>query len=113
MEIITKQSIIANVAEAFKDQYYSKGWSTRCAFRSEYTYEQIYHKLLEAKTEEDVSSAIGNDSWTRNKCHECGLDCDTVIVLGEEPDYESNTAQICPSCIKKAVDLVNGHQLTR
>mgnify|MGYP001587518420 CR=1 FL=1 len=40
------------------------------------------------------------------QCDECGCDVDLVVQLGEEPDCESNTANVCRECIQKAVDLV-------
>jgi hypothetical protein len=110
MEIVTKQSLVTNVSKRFRHQYYDNGWSGHTRFRSGLTAEQAYRKLLDAKSEQDVLEAVGSISWIENKCHECGLDSDVVIILGEEPDYESNTAQICPSCIKKAMDLVSANR---
>lgn len=66
----------------------------------------MYELLLNAKTELEVSSIIGNDTWTQNKCNGCNQDCQLVVILGEPPDYESSTARICPSCLEKAVKLV-------
>ncbi len=40
-------------------------------------------------------------------CHECG-NAETVVRLGEEPAYESSTANVCLDCLKKAVALVEG-----
>jgi len=107
MQIITKQYLIANAAKRFRNQYYDNGWTGHTSFKSGLTPEQAYNRLLEAKNEQDVRDAVGNISWIENKCHECGMDSEMVIILGEEPDYESNTAQICPNCIKKALELLN------
>ena len=46
-------------------------------------------------------------SATINKCSECGRDTDDIFVeMGEEPEYDSWTAYLCLSCIKKAGALI-------
>ena len=65
-------------------------------------------KLLKSEnplTEEKAKEILGNDSWTRNKCDECDADVYATVQLGQEPDYESATANICLDCLKKAVAL--------
>ena len=57
-------------------------------------------------TKEDVALIIGNDSWVRLTCDECEEDVDTVIRVGEKPDYESSTAYLCGSCVLKAFNLL-------
>lgn len=37
------------------------------------------------------------------QCDECGQECDMLILLGQEPDYESSTAGICKNCLDRAV----------
>jgi hypothetical protein len=55
-----------------------------------------------------VDAAIGGEGWTcRPQCDECGEANDVVIQLGQEPDYESATASICPACLKKALELAS------
>ena len=41
-----------------------------------------------------------------NEAHECscGVDDEDDCTCGEEPDYESNTANACRECLKKALD---------
>lgn len=55
-----------------------------------------------------VNEIIGNESWTRCSCSECGGDVDAVVQLGESPDYESRTAWICKQCVKLALDAFGG-----
>jgi len=38
-------------------------------------------------------------------CHECDARVD-VVQVGQEPDYESATANVCLVCLKKAVALL-------
>lgn len=55
-------------------------------------------------TKEAIDAAIGNESWTRNECNECGVDADLTITVGEPMDYESHTATLCADCIARAAD---------
>lgn len=57
---------------------------------------------------EAVNAIIGNESWTRCSCSECGRDVDAVVQLGEELDYESSTAWICKQCVKLALAAFDG-----
>ena len=58
-------------------------------------------------TPDQIDAIIGNPSWTSvGRCHECGKEgCEVLIQLGQEPNYESRTANICPECLQKALDL--------
>lgn len=40
-------------------------------------------------------------------CHECSktINDDVVMEIGEEEDWDSATARVCLSCLKKAVKL--------
>ena len=59
--------------------------------------------LGDAPTPEAVNKIIGNESWTRCTCNECGRDVEAVVQLGEELDCESHTVWICLDCIRLAV----------
>lgn len=105
MIIRTKAWLIANVAERWKKQYWTPlgGWSEFGTGK-----ESAYQKLIalpEGATEQDVDAAIGNDSWTANRCDECREDIDVVVRLGEPPDYDSRTFYICLDCLRKALEL--------
>lgn len=54
-------------------------------------------KLL---TKEDVGANLG-----RLVCSECYNSATTVIQLGDDPDYMEETANICRSCIIKALHI--------
>ena len=56
-------------------------------------------------TAEEVDTLIGNNTWTSKTCNECGNRAKDVIRLGEEPDYESQTAYLCKDCLTKAYNL--------
>lgn len=103
MKIIKKSFKIENIAEHWKVKYPK---NTRL-FGGK-TSDEIYNLLLNLnpKTEKGIKKIIGNASWTRNNCDECKKDADLLIEIGQEPDYESSTAQICIKCLQKAVTLL-------
>jgi hypothetical protein len=102
MELITKKTILANLVERYKNQYPKNVQFFDGTFSAD-----LLKKLEDEKElTEQKANAILNDSWTRNKCHECQQDVDAVVQIGDEPDYESHTANICLPCLLKAVDLI-------
>jgi len=103
MNLITTRSRIKSVVDEWS-RTYGKG---------QYGEDKliILEKLklldLNTTTAENIGCIIGNNSWTEIKCDECGKSVSCVIVLGEEPDYESATASICKKCLKKANKIIN------
>lgn len=58
-------------------------------------------------TKHDVARIIGNDSWVKeHSCHECGKESYDIVMVGEPPDYENHTANMCLDCLKAAVQLI-------
>lgn len=97
MELITRDSRAAGAAEAWANQYPREK-------------RDIFKALvaLGAKPKpEDVNKVIGNDSWTRVACDECGEEVYAVVQIGQEPGYDSATAEVCLSCLVNAVELIN------
>lgn len=99
MNIISKKNLIANVSKRWDEQYRNTGSKDKILKGERLRTEK-------PTTEEQIKKIIGNDSWTRNHCHECGNDSEITIQLGQEPDYESATANICPVCLKKALEII-------
>lgn len=70
----------------------------------------IYEKLVALGPDphaNDVDRVIGNSSWTQTRCSECGThDAENILMLGEEPDYESATVFICWPCLSAAADYM-------
>lgn len=96
-----RESILA-VAERWETQYPAERWPEKQA---------ILKKLkaldLKTATREDVSKIIGSDNWVAGStCDQC-KEAESIIQLGEEPDYESATINICESCLRKAVALIS------
>jgi hypothetical protein len=108
MKLITRQTLAAEVAQRWKSRYYNPrdgAWYTYAGGNVAEKYEALL-ALGSSPLPEDVDKVIGNDSWTiEPRCHECGANGGPVVQLGEEPDYESSTACICPSCLNKALYL--------
>ena len=98
MDIIKKTDLIENVYDKWTEQY-------RGSIDEDKLLVAVILKTEKPTTEEHIERIIGNNSWTRNICNECGNDSEITVQLGEEPDYDSATAKICPECLKKALSL--------
>lgn len=99
---ITRSSICRHVADRWHKQYRQ-------------LYEQSPGKLdildrLRALngtgTPEQINSIIGNNSWTKNYCHECGKDSEILIHLGDAPREDTTWIHVCPDCLKAALAMV-------
>lgn len=104
MKLITQTQLIVRAAQRWKDQYTMVGGEWRYGPDKSATHAKLEALGPNASVEE-VNAAIGNTSWTMITCHECGQDCTDVVQIGQEPDYESSTANVCVACIEKALRL--------
>lgn len=109
MEILRTTPVeILSVAERWKNQYENQGkWGAVLGGVSSLTIYQRLSKLTRESTPADVARIIGNDGWTGYRCDECGEHVETAVQLGAPPDYGSNTATLCVSCVRKLCDVVN------
>lgn len=99
--IIKRSDIVARVPERWAKQYkgyvdngdrWDKGPTTKA--------------LLDLKpgfSAEEVDTIIGNDSWTKNCCDECGKDCDVLLRMGQEPDYDARWLDLCERCLREGL----------
>ena len=111
MRIINERTDVACVAERWRAQYPPGSKTARGP--TDPIYEALKSLDPATATATDVEKIIGNRSWAGvYSCHECNADVTEVVELGQEPDYESHTAQICHSCLIKAVSLI-GSSLQR
>lgn len=101
MEVITKKSFIQNAARNFEQQYPIEKYKDTSHYKTLLKLKE----LPENHKESDVTTAIGNNSWTLNICHQCKQDVDLVVIVGEPEDYESSTARLCLPCLRDAVKL--------
>jgi len=105
MEIITRQSLANIAAYRWELQYCHGGlWRDTLSGNSEI----VYRKLLalgNSPAPDDIDKIIGNTGWTHpERCSECNVRGDIVIRVGQEPDFESNTAYLCVDCTRKAFE---------
>ena len=57
-----------------------------------------------AKEKLNTRYSDGSVMW-RCLC-DCGTRSWRVVQFGDEPDYESNTANVCADCLRKALSLI-------
>ncbi len=97
MKLITKKDKIDNAAKLYRNNnpYYS--WKGNIKDRD------IYNRLLEAKTEEEIVNILGSKYYTKNICSECMKDKDILVELADF-GYDGYYA-ICKSCLNKVKDL--------
>lgn len=99
--LITERDMIRSVAERWRGQY---AGDLRGRFGK--TARQLDALDVEHASADDVATIIGNRSWTEVACDGCGDKATTAVQVGAEPDYESSTAVLCPTCLRKAVALL-------
>lgn len=102
MRVITRLSNAMVAADHWERQYSRGTYGTDKA--------DILYKLRELgenPNPDDVDRIIGNSSWTRTECNECGRVNVDVVEIGQKPDYESYTANICKSCLSKALEIIS------
>lgn len=107
MELITRQKEANRAKEHFK--WYLDLPEGHFLFSEKK--KKIYQELCalgDNPNPDDVDRVIGNNSWTKTACDECGEYKDNLIRFGEEsdPDEGSNTAWICEDCLKRACKLM-------
>ncbi len=105
MKLITSRSQILEVADRWKESYFLGG---KWVYGKDK--EDIYNNLaaldLKKATERDIEDIIGNNTWaSKQGCNECDNSYDEVVQVGEKPDVESNTVELCKSCLEKALNL--------
>lgn len=111
MRLITRLSEAAKVENRWYQTYAKteSTWESASVWTSDKRTKRQIHEILlslgNSPSADDVNAAIGNTSWTDCRCDECGKQVEQLVQLGQEPDYESATANICFPCLKKAVKL--------
>lgn len=100
MKVITQRDCILEVCDRWRSQYSYKGVGQDKLD----TLKKLEALDLTTCSAEDVNRTIGNNSWTDLNCNECKAKTDWVLVVGEEPDYESRTASLCRACVQLAAD---------
>lgn len=102
MHLITKKDLIRSTPARWEATYRKLNFPQHHA-----TADKLNALNLGLSTEKNITDIIGNSSWTRISCHECGSDVDVAVELGQERDYESSTETVCLSCLNKAIKLIH------
>jgi len=109
MKLITRQMKANTAARDWFHTYANTSyWKDGRFSVTGLTKEETHKKLVElgqSPHPDEVDVIIGNKSWTDCFCNECGKSVEAVVQLGQEPDYDSATANVCMICLKKAVRL--------
>lgn len=103
--LVTTRGRIRGVVHAWR-RAYGDGQGTRHGG----TLRRLRQLDLNTCHEDDVTAVIGNGSWTRITCDNCGERVPAAVVVGEPPDYESATATVCESCLRSALALFEADQ---
>lgn len=103
LKVLTYRSQIRDVAQRWHNQY---GWSTNPNIKN--IGKRLSQLDAENATAEDVAEIIGHSSWVgESRCDVCVELYTTVVVMGEEPNYESSTVAVCRGCLKRALDAIS------
>jgi hypothetical protein len=106
MHLITKQALLASVAERFREAHTRRGvWLPALdGSNPEETFAQL-QALPTTATEEDVNAIIGDDRYTANICDECHLDREAVVLMAIEIHHPTDAVALCPDCLNQAAHL--------
>ena len=99
MRVVTIRSQVRGVSDRWNQQYSSLGSDAQAEIGR-----QLREIDTETATAAEIAAIIGNNSWVGpSRCHECKRFFHAVVEVGEEPDYESNTANLCVECLRRAL----------
>lgn len=103
MNIHTERFTVADVAKAWKRQYFDPHNACWKYINRPETAEDIYNILNALDTEkttiDDIEYIIGNESWTRAMCLECQLSITQWVDFG-------GSARLCRACLEKATEAI-------
>lgn len=106
MRLLLKRDIIRGVRDLWNSQYPKDDYRLSRGESAKDVRERLSGLDLETAMEADVDTAIGTKGWASNVCDECGVDHETLVRIGEEPDYEARWIDLCADCLSKASALV-------
>jgi hypothetical protein len=103
MRVITKEALIATVAERYRETHQRRGEWTTSPDGSDAP--AIYAKLAAlpaSASEETIVAVIGDSRFTENVCDECGEDRPVTVLFGEEIHHPTDMMALCLDCLKQA-----------
>ena len=105
MKLLDERTQVREVAKAWNKQYGAGTYSRDK--RGRMVGLELDAIDVETATAEQVAEIIGHAGWVAQAaCDECGTRSWRVVQFGDEPDYESNTANVCADCLRKALSLI-------
>ena len=106
MKIITRTKRASTVTKRWNETYFGNGDWYKGGLDKQKIHKELVALGVDPKAD-DVDKIIGNTSWTQCKCDECNSYEEETIVIGQEPDYDSATAEVCKKCISIALSKFN------
>ena len=105
MVIVTKRGLIATVAERWRATYQRRGeWLLAPQVADTGTVYAALQALPADATEVQVLDLTGDNRWTQNRFHECGVDSAVTVGFAQEPHHPTETTYLCLACLQQAVD---------
>lgn len=105
IQLLSRQASANTTAARWRQQYPKGRYADKDA---------IYEALVAlgpTPNPDAVDAVIGNGSWTGlSDCDACDGKDTGIVMIGQEPDYESRTAWVCVDCLRKALALVTTSQ---
>ncbi len=93
--LITSRDLLPEVCKRWRKQYPGE----------KIKYDQLAALDPKTATSKQVDDIIGTQGWASTGCDGCGEYVDEAVQVGQEPDCESSTANLCKSCCEKALKL--------
>ena len=105
MELLNERTQVRTVAQRWRAQYGAGSYSSDTRMRM--VGEELAALDTETAAASEVAEIVGSGSWvSKQTCDECGAETWAAVQVGQPPNYESNTATICGSCLRAALRLL-------
>ena len=110
MKVITIRTQIRELPDRLKRQWQRPDGSWKGLYDGR-SMEKLHAAIAaldpERATLKDVNTILDPDTWWVEalECDECGELVEAIVQLGDEPGYESSTANVCIGCLRKALDM--------
>lgn len=103
MKLITRQSKVEPAIEGFLKNYpFYKSYG---GYWTEERLAAVSSLDPDTATPADVARVM-NEHHVENRCDECEQDFDTLVQIGQEPDYDARWLCLCEGCLKSAASLL-------
>ena len=97
VKVITQREVIRSVPKAWEAAY-SIGYYAKDQEKQAIT-DKLRSLDVDTCSADDVAAIIGNRSWVENDCDLCAdSECDIILQIGDEPDYDSRWMNACLPC---------------